>query len=171
MLATLSIAKISKTVGVFSNGFNSTRRSLFIPIDSFNAATAITGTIGSAAQLSDIAFGSTLNLGTGALVADTLTSTSGSATITAGTGTLSILATTVGGAWAATAGANVELTANGNLSINVGGAVALTGASVVLKVGGSNVTLSGGTVVITSSEIKLTATGPQPELAPMVADK
>ena len=80
-------------------------------------------------------------------------------------------ATTVGGAWAATAGANVELTANGNLSINVGGAVALTGASVVLKVGGSNVTLSGGTVVITSSEIKLTATGPQPELAPMVADK
>jgi hypothetical protein len=37
--------------------------------------------------------------------------------------------------------------------------------------GDSNVTLSGGSVVIKSSAIRLTATGPHPEAAPLVADK
>jgi type VI secretion system secreted protein VgrG len=80
-------------------------------------------------------------------------------------------ATTVGGVMAANAGKNFELSSSATLNITVGGAVAFNGASVVLKVGGSNVTLSAGSVVISASEIKLTATGPQPELAPMVADK
>ncbi len=80
-------------------------------------------------------------------------------------------ATTVGGAWAANAATDVTIASEANLNITVGGAVAFNGAKVVLKVGGSNVTLSAGSVVITSSKIKLTATGPQPELAPMVEDK
>lgn len=80
-------------------------------------------------------------------------------------------ATTVGGAFAANAGGDVELSSGSTLSLTVGGLVALTGASIVLKVGGSKVTLSAGAVVVKSSEIKLTATGPNPELAPLVADK
>lgn len=80
-------------------------------------------------------------------------------------------ATTVGGAFAANAGGNVELSSDAGLTITVGGLVALTGASIVLKVGGSKVTLSAGAVVVKASEIKLTATGPNAELAPLVADK
>ena len=59
----------------------------------------------------------------------------------------------------------------GTLNITVGGAVAMNAAKVVLKVGGSSVSLSAGSVVLKSSTIKLTATGPQPELAAMVKDK
>ncbi|WP_437641880.1 type VI secretion system Vgr family protein [Sorangium sp. So ce854] len=95
--------------------------------------------------------------------------TASAADVTVGVG--GAKATTVGGAWAANAGGDVQLTAEGNLSLNVGGAVLMNGASVVLKVGGSSVTVATGGVVIKSREIKLTATGPQPELAPMVADK
>jgi type VI secretion system secreted protein VgrG len=80
-------------------------------------------------------------------------------------------ATTVGGVWAATAGGDVELSSEGSLNINVGGAVAMNAAKVVLKVGGSTVTVAMGAVVLKSGEIKLIATGPQPELAPMVEDK
>jgi type VI secretion system secreted protein VgrG len=81
-------------------------------------------------------------------------------------------ATTVGGAWVVNAGADVLISTKSTLNITVGGALAFTGASsVVLKVGGSTVTLSGGAVAIKSSTIKLIATGPQPELAPMVEDK
>lgn len=80
-------------------------------------------------------------------------------------------ATTVGGAFAANAGGNVEISSDASLKITVGGLVALTGGSIVLKVGGSKVTLAGGAVVVKASEIKLTATGPNPELAPLVADK
>ena len=57
------------------------------------------------------------------------------------------------------------------LKITVGGAVAMNAAKIVLKVGGSTVTVATGAVVLKSSEIKLTATGPLPELAPMVEDK
>ena len=80
-------------------------------------------------------------------------------------------ATTVGGAWAANAASEVQISAGGTLRVNVGGAVAMNGASVVLRVGGSSVTLSAGAVVFKSGDIKLTATGPMPELAPMVNDK
>lgn len=80
-------------------------------------------------------------------------------------------ATTVGGVFAANAGGEVGLEADGSLTVNVGGVVLMNGGKVVLKVGGSSVTLSGGSVVLKSSSIKLTATGPQPELAAMVSDK
>lgn len=79
-------------------------------------------------------------------------------------------ATTVGGAWAANAAGEVVLASKANVTITVGGAVAMNAASVSLKVGGSTVTMSTGMVVIHASEIKLTATGPQAELAPMVED-
>jgi type VI secretion system secreted protein VgrG len=80
-------------------------------------------------------------------------------------------ATTVGGALVAAAGGATNIETEGTLAITVGGAVAALGGSVVLKVGGSSVTLSAGAVVLKSGTIKLTATGPQPELAPMVNDK
>ncbi|AGP36442.1 type VI secretion system Vgr family protein [Sorangium cellulosum] len=80
-------------------------------------------------------------------------------------------ATTVGGVFAANAGGDLQLVSGKNLNINVGGAVSMNAATIVLKVGGSTVTLSAGTVVIKSKQIKLTATGPQPELAPLVSDK
>ncbi len=81
-------------------------------------------------------------------------------------------ATTVGGAWAANAGADVAISSDATMRITVGGALAFNAASsVVLKVGGSNVTISSGGVVVKSSTIKLKATGPQPELAPLVEDK
>lgn len=80
-------------------------------------------------------------------------------------------ATNVGGAFVAAAGGATNLETEGTLAITVGGAVAALGGSVVLKVGGSSVTLSAGAVVLKSGTIKLTATGPQPELAPMVNDK
>lgn len=80
-------------------------------------------------------------------------------------------ATTVGGAWMANAGGDVELSSDGNLNITVGGAVALNAASITFKVGGSTVTVASGGVSIKTTSIKLTATGPQPELAPMVEDK
>ncbi|MEZ4447379.1 MAG: type VI secretion system tip protein TssI/VgrG [Polyangiaceae bacterium] len=81
-------------------------------------------------------------------------------------------ATTVGGAWAANAGGDVAISSDASIRITVGAALAFNGASaVVMKVGGSNVTVSSGGVVIKSSTIKLTATGPQPELAPLVEDK
>lgn len=80
-------------------------------------------------------------------------------------------ATSVGGVFAANSGGVVAFEADGNLMLNVGGIVMMNGAKVVLKVGGSSVTLSGGSVVLKSSTIKLTATGPQPELAAMVSDK
>ncbi|WP_437305815.1 type VI secretion system Vgr family protein [Sorangium sp. So ce388] len=80
-------------------------------------------------------------------------------------------ATTVGGAWAANAAGDIVLSSGAGLNITVGGAVSLNAAKIVLKVGGSSVTLAGGTVVLQSTDIKMTATGPQPELAPVVADK
>lgn len=80
-------------------------------------------------------------------------------------------ATTVGGLWGAAAGGDVEFSSGASLNITVGGAVAFNAAKIVFKVGGSNVTIASGGVVITTSEIKLTATGPQPELAPLVEDK
>ncbi|KYF49761.1 hypothetical protein BE04_24710 [Sorangium cellulosum] len=80
-------------------------------------------------------------------------------------------ATTVGGVWAASAGGDVELSSSASLNITVGGAVSMNAAKIVLKVGGSSVTVATGAVVLKSKEIKLTATGPQPELAPMVEDK
>lgn len=80
-------------------------------------------------------------------------------------------ATTVGGAWAANAASEVGFESNGNLTVNVGGAVSMNGAKILLKVGGSSVAIGGGSVVIKSSTIKLTATGPQPELVPVVEDK
>ncbi|WP_437841384.1 type VI secretion system Vgr family protein [Sorangium sp. So ce1153] len=80
-------------------------------------------------------------------------------------------ATTVGGVWAAQAGGDIAISSGSTLNITVGGALSMNAASIALKVGGSNVTISAGSVVLKSSTIKLTATGPQPELAPMVADK
>jgi type VI secretion system secreted protein VgrG len=80
-------------------------------------------------------------------------------------------ATTVGGAWAASTGGDFEFSSGGTLAITVGGAVAMNATKVVLKVGGSSVTMSAGAVVIKSDTIKLTATGPQPELAALVDDK
>jgi type VI secretion system secreted protein VgrG len=80
-------------------------------------------------------------------------------------------ATTVGGAWTANAGGDVNISSDGTLRITVGAALSFNAATIAFKVGGSNVTISGGSVVIKSSTIKLTATGPQPELAPMVEDK
>ncbi|HZX00757.1 MAG TPA: type VI secretion system tip protein TssI/VgrG [Bacilli bacterium] len=80
-------------------------------------------------------------------------------------------ATTVGGAFAASVGGDVELSSEASLNITVGGLVALNAGSIVLKVGGSKVTLASGAVVIKSREIRLAATGPHPELAPLVADK
>ena len=71
--------------------------------------------------MSDIGFGSTLNLGTGALVADTLTSTNGSATIAAGTGTLSVLMTTLGG--------TLTLTKSGGSAATAGDELRLRSAS------------------------------------------
>lgn len=80
-------------------------------------------------------------------------------------------ATTVGGAYAVQAGGDFNLTAGGSLKITVGGAVAMNATKVVLKVGGSNVTVSAGGVVLKSSTIKITASGPQPELGAAVSDK
>jgi type VI secretion system secreted protein VgrG len=65
----------------------------------------------------------------------------------------------------------VNISSDGTLRITVGAALSFNAASIAFKVGGSNVTIAGGSVVIKSSTIKLTATGPQPELAPMVEDK
>lgn len=80
-------------------------------------------------------------------------------------------ATTVGGAFLANAGGDVEFSSDTSVKITVGGLVALNAATIVLKVGGSSVTLSGGAVTVKSSTIKLTATGPFPELTPLVKDK
>lgn len=80
-------------------------------------------------------------------------------------------ACTVGGAWAANAASDVELSSDASINITVGGAVMFNAASITLKVGGSTVTIATGGVVIKSKRIKLTATGPQPELAPVVEDK
>ena len=80
-------------------------------------------------------------------------------------------ATTVGGALSASAAADLELSTDAALNITVGAAVALNASSITLKVGGSTVTIAEGGVTIKSTDIKLTATGPQPELAPMVEDK
>ncbi|WP_437290995.1 type VI secretion system Vgr family protein [Sorangium sp. So ce406] len=103
-------------------------------------------------------------------------STVGGALITAAGGDVNVgvggaKATTVGGIWAAAAGGDVQLTASSALSILVGGAVALNAGKIVLKVGGSNVTVANGAVSIKSKTIKLIATGPHAELAPMVEDK
>jgi len=70
----------------------------------------------------------------------------------------------------ANAGASAELSSDAAVNVNVGGALAFNGASIVLKVGGSCVTIASASVTLKSSEIKLTATGPQPELAGMVED-
>jgi type VI secretion system secreted protein VgrG len=81
-------------------------------------------------------------------------------------------ATTVGGAWLATSGAEAEISSKDAIDILVGGAIAFNAASkIVLKVGGSTVTVSGGSVVLESKEVKLTASGPAAELAPMVGSK
>jgi type VI secretion system secreted protein VgrG len=79
-------------------------------------------------------------------------------------------ATTVGGVWTASAGGDLEFSSESSVNINVGGAVAMTAAEIVLKVGGSCVTIAGAAVVIKTSNLKLTATGPQPELAAGVED-
>jgi type VI secretion system secreted protein VgrG len=79
--------------------------------------------------------------------------------------------TTVGGAWVANAGGDVEISAAKALDITVGAAALFNATEVILKVGDSNITLSGANVVLTSKVIKLTATGPNAELAPMVGDK
>ncbi len=81
-----------------------------------------------------------------------------------------VKATTVGGVWSANAAGEISFGSDATLAITVGGAVAMNAASITLKVGGSSVTLSAGQVVIKSSEIKLIATGPHAELAPMVED-
>ena len=80
-------------------------------------------------------------------------------------------ATTVGGVMAANAAGAFTIGSDGSVNINVGGAVAMNAATIAMKVGGSKVTIAAGGVVLKSSTIKLTATGPQPELAPIVADK
>ncbi|MFO0761956.1 MAG: type VI secretion system tip protein TssI/VgrG [Byssovorax sp.] len=79
-------------------------------------------------------------------------------------------ATTVGGVWTASAGGDIELSSDAAVNINVGGAVALNAAEIVLKVGGSCVTIATGSVVIKTTDLKLTATGPQPELSAGVED-
>ena len=88
-----------------------------------------------------------------------------------GTDASAAMSTSVGGAWTTNAAGKAELSSGGALTINVGAALAMNGTTVILKVGGSNVTLSGGAVVLASDEIKLTASGPNAELAPMVASK
>lgn len=88
-----------------------------------------------------------------------------------GVSTSGAKATTVGGAWLAAAGKDAELSSAADLKINVGGAVIMNAAKIVLKVGGSTVTMSGGKVVLDSKEIKLTASGPNAEAAPIVASK
>lgn len=79
--------------------------------------------------------------------------------------------TTVGGAWLTSAGENAEFSSEAGLTINVGGAFLVNAAEVVLKVGDSTVSLSGGNVVIHTKEVKLTATGPNAELAPLASSK
>ncbi len=80
-------------------------------------------------------------------------------------------ATNVGGAWAVNAGGDVNLSSSSSVTINVGGAVSFAGAAIVLKVGGSCVAIAEGTVVLHASEVKLTSTGPQPEMGAVVGDK
>jgi type VI secretion system secreted protein VgrG len=80
-------------------------------------------------------------------------------------------ATTVGGAFAMFSGDEVALTSKATLRILVGGAVSMNATSIELKVGGSKVSIATGGVTIKSTEIKLTATGPQPELSALVGDK
>lgn len=90
--------------------------------------------------------------------------------VTVGTGNTK--ATTVGGAWLGNAGGDATISSKNAIEITVGGAIAFTAASkIVMKVGGSNVTISGGKVVLDSKEVKLTASGPAAELAPMVGSK
>jgi type VI secretion system secreted protein VgrG len=87
------------------------------------------------------------------------------------TATSSAKSTTVGGAWMVNAGGKAEISTAAALSITVGGAFLANGSTVILKVGGSTVSMSGGAVVLKSDEIKLTATGPNAELAAMVGSK
>jgi hypothetical protein len=47
----------------------------------------------------------------------------------------------------------------------------MNGAKVVLRVGSSKLSVGMGGVALVSPEIKLIASGPQPELAAMVGDK
>ncbi|QGN55298.1 S-layer family protein [Novosphingobium sp. Gsoil 351] len=111
------------------------------------AGTAISGTIGGAAQLSDVAFGTTLNLGTAAAVADSLTSANGTATITATTGTLSILMTSLGGALSLTKSGGAAATAGDELrarSATSAGSATLT-SSTHIRLGALG---SGGTVTL-----------------------
>lgn len=90
--------------------------------------------------------------------------------VTVGTG--AVKATTVGGAWMGNAGGDATLTSAAAIEIMVGGAIALTAASkIVMKVGGSSITISAGKVVVDSKEVKLTASGPAAELAPLVGSK
>jgi len=79
---------------------------------------------------------------------------------------------TVGAAVAYSAGGKLQIGSSDQLSITIGGAMALSGASaIVLKAGSSTVTISSGAVVLKSSKIKLTASGPNAQLAGIVADK
>lgn len=79
---------------------------------------------------------------------------------------------TVGAALAYTAGGKLQIGSADELSITIGGALAFSGASaIVLKAGSSTVTLAGGAMVLKSSKIKLTASGPNAQLAGIVADK
>jgi type VI secretion system secreted protein VgrG len=80
-------------------------------------------------------------------------------------------ATTVGGAFAVFSGDEVALTSKATLRILVGGAVSMNAASIELKVGGSKVSIATGGVTIKTTEIKLTATGPQPETSVLVGEK
>lgn len=80
-------------------------------------------------------------------------------------------ATTVGGVWTVSSAGAVTLEAKSTLKMMVGGAVSVNGGKVVMKVGGSVVTLAAGSVVLSSKTVKLTSTGPQPELSAGIEDK
>jgi type VI secretion system secreted protein VgrG len=82
-----------------------------------------------------------------------------------------VKATTVGGAWTTSAAGKAEISSKAALTINVGGALSMNGTTVILKVGGSSITVAGGAVVVSSENIKLTASGPNAEAAPMVGSK
>ena len=113
------------------------------------AGTSLTGSIGRAAQLSDVAFGTTLDVDTAALVADTLTSSNGSADITASTGTLSILTTQLGGALTLRKQGGAAATPGDELrarSATVGGNATLA-SSTHQRIGALN---SGGAIVLTA---------------------
>jgi type VI secretion system secreted protein VgrG len=80
--------------------------------------------------------------------------------------------TTVGGGFMVTAGGSAELSTGGELKITVGGALNFTGASaVVLKVGGSSIMVGMGGVVLKSTKVKITSSGPAALLGGLIGLK